>query len=116
MLETHSEIGYLLVILVALIVYCGVVFIAIVRFPVDDVYLVPGVEACGVADIAWGANPPTPVDAVKKTEEAGAIHADLGAAATLDAKPPTTEALAPTPTSAQPGTSPTPAPQAEAGK
>jgi hypothetical protein len=77
MLQTHSEIGYLLVVLVALLLYNAVVGIAICRFPVDDVYLVPGVEACGVAHIAWDANAPTLIEpsAIQSTP----VRADLGA-------------------------------------
>ncbi len=58
MLETHTEIGYLLVIAISLLAFNAAISAVLWRWPGDDVYLVPGVEGGGMANVTWGAAPP----------------------------------------------------------
>ncbi|HYE08260.1 MAG TPA: hypothetical protein VEL07_22290 [Planctomycetota bacterium] len=81
MLETHAEIGYLLVIVVALALFDGALAIAVWRWPVDDVYLVPGVDRCGRSEVVWGVAPPGDAATAVALPIVEAPRIELGAAA-----------------------------------
>lgn len=58
MLETHRENGYLLVLVLSLFFYNLALFICIWVWPEPDIYLVPGVDRYGVAELTWGVDAP----------------------------------------------------------
>jgi len=60
MYATHSEIGYLLTLGLALLAFDGGLGVMISRWPRADVYLVPGVVAYGEVPVIWGRQPPRP--------------------------------------------------------
>jgi hypothetical protein len=55
---THGEIGYLLTILVLLAAFDGALGAAWLAWPLEDVYLVPGISACTQVTERWGAAMP----------------------------------------------------------
>lgn len=57
MLETHRENGYLLVLVVALSFYILGVIVCLIQMPEQDIYLVPGVDRYGIAEVTWGVAP-----------------------------------------------------------
>lgn len=89
MLETHAEIGYLLVIVVALALFDGALGIAVWRWPEDDVYLVPGVDRCGRSEVVWGADAPTAAaSAVVMPQADQAPRIELGPVSDVPMAPP----------------------------
>jgi hypothetical protein len=58
MLETHAEIGYLVVLLIGVAVYSTALAVVLIEWPGEDVYLVPGVEVCGLAGLQWAGQQP----------------------------------------------------------
>jgi hypothetical protein len=83
MLETHSEIGYLLVVLVAMALFNVALGVTIAVYPTQDVYLVPGIDACGEVEVAWGAKPPPAmaIDLPQAAPSDARLNLEAGAAA-----------------------------------
>jgi len=80
MYATHSEIGYLLSLGLALLAFDGGLALMIGRWPHADVYLVPGVVAYGEVPVIWGRQPPTAASGETGTA-AALLHVSLPAAA-----------------------------------
>ena len=72
MLETHRENGYLLALVGVLIFYILGVVVCLMSIPPEDIYLVPGVDRYGVAEVTWGVVPGAAVRAGALDELASA--------------------------------------------
>jgi hypothetical protein len=58
MYATHSEIGYLLWLVLMLLLSDGALALALAWWPQSDVYLVPGISGYAQVPVIWGATVP----------------------------------------------------------